>query len=85
MNPFLNVNALSDEDIIERLGRAYKYLNEQVRLGHTPTVSSIQEIIESLELERATRLQKHVEDETNKKYPDTLKPIDVGGIEVDEK
>ncbi len=81
MHPFLDVSALKDEEIIERLGRAYTYMNAQIGLGHTPTVVSIKEVIQALENERSQRMQKNMDDETKKKYPDDNKPIELGKLE----
>lgn len=81
MHPFLNVSKLSDEEIIERLGRAYTFMNVQKALGHTPTVMSIQEVIQSLEDERRTRMTKMMDDEYSRKYPDSNKPIELGKLE----
>ena len=81
MHPFLNVSKLSDEEIIERLGRAYMFMNAQKMLGHTPTVMSIQEVIQSLEDERRSRMDKLIGDEYKRKYPDIDKPIELGKLE----
>ena len=58
MGPFLDVSKLTDEEIIEKLGKAYTYMNAQKILGHSPTVMSIREVIQSLEDERNRRMQK---------------------------
>lgn len=81
MHPFLNVSKLSDEEIIERLGRAYSFMNVQKALGHSPTVLSIQEVIQSLEDERRFRMTKMMDDEYARKYPDMNKPIELGKLE----
>lgn len=81
MHPFLDVSKLTDEEIIERLGKAYTYMNSQVALGHNPTVLSIKEVIQSLEDERKSRMQKNMDQEYSKKYPDSLKPIELGKLE----
>lgn len=85
MHPFLNVSKLTDEEIIERLGKAYTYMNAQVSLGHNPTVHSIKEIIESLEGERALRMQKLIDEEHKRKFPNDLKPIELGKIEDEDQ
>lgn len=69
MHPFLDVSKLTDEEIIGRLGRAYSYLNAQVSLGHGPTAASIEEVIHSLENERAARINHRSDAEFIKKYP----------------
>lgn len=81
MHPFLDVSKLSEEEIIERLGKAYTYMNAQVALGHNPTVHSIQEVIQSLEGERRARLERNMDTEQKKKYPDSNKPIELGKLE----
>jgi nucleoid-associated protein YejK len=81
MHPFLDVSKLTDEEIIERLGKAYTYMNAQVALGHDPTVRSIKEVIQSLEDERNSRMKKNMDQEYNKKFPDALKPIELGKLE----
>ena len=81
MHPFLDVSKLSDEEIIERLGKAYSYMNSQTALGHTPTVLSIKDVIQSLEDERKARMQRTSDDEFKRKFPDDNKPIELGKIE----
>jgi nucleoid-associated protein YejK len=81
MHPFLDASKLTDEEIIERLGRAYTYMNAQVMLGHNPTVHSIKEVIQTLEDVRLERQQKSSEDEFNKKYPDKNKPLELGKLD----
>jgi hypothetical protein len=81
MHPFLNVSKLSDEEILERLGKAYTFMNAQKQLGHDPTVHSIKEVIESLELERQNRMMNTVTEEYKRKYPDAEKPIELGKLE----
>ncbi len=81
MHPFLDVTKLTDEQIIERLGKAYSYMNYQAGLGHVPTVHSIKEVIQSLEDERRARIEKRMSDEQDKKYPESLKPISLGSLE----
>jgi hypothetical protein len=81
MHPFLDVSKLSDEEIIERLGKAYTFMNAQKVLGHTPTVLSILEIIRSLENERNERMEKNSKTEFDRKFPDDKKPIELGKLE----
>lgn len=81
MHPFLDVKKLTDEEIIERLGKAYSHMNMQKTLGHGPAVLSIQEVIQSLEDERRDRMHKMVDDEYNRKFPDLKKPIELGKLE----
>lgn len=81
MHPFLDVSKLTDEEITERLGRAYIYMNAQVALGHNPTVHSIKEVIQSLEDERRQRMTKNADDEYRRKFPESNKPIELGKLE----
>lgn len=81
MHPFLDVAKLTDEEIIERLGKAYTFMNMQKTLGHTPAVLSIREVIQSLENERHTRMQKIIDEEYSRKFPDANKPIELGKLE----
>jgi len=81
MHPFLDVSKLSDEEIIERLGRAYVHMNAQVALGHTPTVVSIKEVIQALEDERQDRMQRRMDEEFNRKFPNRLDTIELGKLE----
>lgn len=80
MHPFLEVHKLTDEEIIERLGRAYTYMNAQKSLGHTPTVLSIKDVIQSLEVERESRLRRNMDEEYKRKFPDDTKPIELGKL-----
>jgi hypothetical protein len=81
MHPFLDVSKLSDEEIIERLGKAYIYMNAQVFLGHNPTVHSIKEVIQSLEDERDIRMRRTMDEEYKRKFPENNKPIELGKLE----
>jgi hypothetical protein len=81
MHPFLDVAKLTDEEIIEKLGKAYTFMNMQKVLGHTPAVLSIKEVIQDLENERSRRMQKLVDDEYARKFPDANKPIELGKLE----
>lgn len=81
MHPFLDVSKLTDEEIISRLGKAHIYLNEQISLGHTPTVQSIKEVIQSLEDERENRMRKTMNEEFKRKFPKDNEPIEIGGID----
>lgn len=81
MHPFLDVSKLSDEEILERIGKAYSYMNAQVGLGHTPTVLSIREIIQTLEDERHVRQTRTMDEEFTKKYPDANSPIELGKLD----
>jgi len=81
MHPFLDLTKLSDEEIIERLGKAYTFMNMQKTLGHTPAVLSIKEVIQSLEDERQKRMQKLIKNEYSRKFPDANKPIELGKLE----
>ncbi len=82
MHPFMDTSDLSDDELTKKLDKAYQYLQQQTGLGHTPTVESIKEIIETLELERSTRLLKAMSGD-QKKIDESLKPIDIGTIEDD--
>lgn len=81
MHPFLDVRSLSDEEILERLGRAYSYMNMQVGLGHSPAVRSILEVVQALEDERRERQQNISDEEFKKKHPDSNKPIELGKLD----
>jgi hypothetical protein len=81
MHPFLDVSKLTDEEIIERLGKAYTFMNAQKALGHTPTVLSIMEVIQSLEDERSKRMANMMTDEFKRKNPKDLDPIELGKLE----
>jgi hypothetical protein len=81
MHPFLDVSKLTDEEIIERLGKAYTHMNAQVALGHTPTVVSIKEVVQSLEDERQFRMRRQMDEEFKRKFPKDNTPIEIGTID----
>lgn len=81
MHPFLDTTKFSDDELIEKLGKAYMFMNAQVALGHNPTVVSIKEVIEALEEERQTRMHKIMQEEHKKKNPDTNQPFELGKLE----
>lgn len=80
-HPFLDTSVLTDEDILERLGRANMYLNEQIRLGHTPTIESIRGVIHALDEERVFRMQKFISTELKKRSPKDNEPIELGKLD----
>lgn len=82
MNPLIDITTLSDEEIVNRINKAYKYLEMQTTLGHTPTVESIKSVIETLEIEKSRRMAQSQSDEFRKKYPKDLDPIDIGTIDT---
>jgi hypothetical protein len=81
MHPFLDVSKLTDEELIERLSKAYNHVSYQKSLGHAPAVHSIKEIIKSLEDERHNRMMKNADEEFKKKFPKDLDPINLGSLE----
>lgn len=81
MHPFLDLNKLTDEDIVDRLGKAYTFMNAQTALGHNATVHSIREVIQSLEDERQNRMQKMMDEEYKRKNPDDKSIIELGKLE----
>jgi hypothetical protein len=81
MHPFLNTQSLTDEEIIEKLGKAHSYLAMQKSLGHTSAVESIKEVIASLDQERKNRTQKLIDEEVKRKNPIPNRSIDLGKIE----
>jgi len=81
MHPFLDVSKLTDEEIIQRLGKAYTYMNAQKELGHTPTVLSIQEVVQCLEDERQARLRRTSDEEFKRKFPKNADALEVGMID----
>lgn len=79
-HPFLDTSKLTDDQLLDRLDRAYQYLHAQTQLGHTPTVESIKAVIEALSEERATRIQKFAHTELAKKINNT-DTIELGKLE----
>lgn len=81
MHPFLNTSKLTDDEIIDRLGKAHQYMAYQTSLGHNMTVQSIKEVIQDLEHERNQRITKEMDVQFKKKNPDANKPLDIGKLE----
>ena len=81
MHPFLDVSKLTDEQIMEKLGKAYTHMNSQISLGHTPTVVSIKEVINSLEQETRSRMMRSQHEEFKKKYPESNTTIELGKLD----
>ena len=81
MHPFLDLQNMTDEQILSRLGKAYSIMAYQTSLGHDSTVHSIREVITSLENEKNSRSQKSATAEFNKKYANDLAPIELGKLE----
>ena len=83
MHPFLNTKKLTDEQLLEKIQKCQASIAYQQSLGHSDTVDSIQQVLDSLIIEQQTRLQNTMEEEINKKNPDRYKSIDVGYCDKD--
>lgn len=80
MHPFLDAKKLTDEELIDKIGKARLHMNAQIELGHTPTVNSIREVLEALELEQETRMSDRMNEKSEEKNADDLSPIDIGKL-----
>ena len=81
MHPFIDTASLSDDELVQKLDKAYQHLSAQTRLGHTPTVESIKDVIDALELERQTRVLRAMTEKQNKSDKDG--PIELGTVDED--
>jgi len=82
MNPIYDPAALTDDELLEKIGKANAFMHIQSELGHTPTVDSIKHVLESLELERITRFQNQTTEEQKKKNPKSLDAITLGELDL---
>lgn len=80
MHPFLDPRTLTDDQLLEKIDKAYAYINFEKKFGRDMTVHSIQEVIETLEEEHRNRLNKVRYEEINKKLANS-KPIEIGKLE----
>lgn len=81
MHPFLDTSKLSDDEIIDRIGKAYNYMHSQASLGHKATADSIKEVIRVLEDEKNSRMEKSSREDAKRKDPGMNKPIELGKLE----
>jgi hypothetical protein len=81
MHPFLDPRKLTDEEILEKIGKASYFLHTQTQLGHDPTVNSIKEVLSALELEKHQRLEDLATETNKKKNPKDLEPITLGELD----
>lgn len=84
LHPLFDPSELTDDQLYDKLNKAYQYLSQQELLGHTPTVGSIQQTINALENEKIKRFEAHLAEEAEKHMDDILKPIDLGTIENEQ-
>ena len=84
MHPFLDTSTLTDEELLNRLSKAYSFMNMQKELGHNAAVQSIKEVIQALEDERQKRMQNLAREEEKRKNPNQYKPIDLDSLESGE-
>lgn len=78
MHPLLDTTDLTDDQITEKLKKAYQYSAMQGQLGHASAVDSINATITALELEKELRFAKMLNDEAEKQNPNANDPLDVG-------
>jgi len=82
MHPLIDTSTLTDDQIYEKLSKCHSYLSMQERLGHGPTVETIQQMIYALELEKIKRFDKIMEDDIKKTTPNYMKPIELGELDT---
>lgn len=75
---------LTDDQILEKLGKAYQYLSFQENLGHDSAVASITQTIIALDNERISRFQDSIEADIAHTNPNLLDPIELGTIENEQ-
>lgn len=55
-HPLYDARKLTDDDLLDRIGKSRQYLNMQRRLGHTEAANSIESVITALEAESKRRI-----------------------------
>lgn len=82
MHPLYNTKDLTDDQLLDKLQKAYEYLSMQSSLGHTDTVESIQSVIDQLEAEKENRYYNAQIAEAKKKgdFEKSLEPITLGEL-----
>ena len=83
MHPFLDLKDISDDQLLEKIQKCQRSMAYQQSLGHTDTVKSIEQVLDSLLIEQQTRLQNAMEEEINKKNPTRYDSIDIGYCDKD--
>jgi len=81
-NPFLDSKNLTDEQILEKIGKANSYFYEQHKLGHTQTIDSIKSVLQTLQDEKNDRIEKLATEEHKSKNPKDLEPITLGDLDL---
>ncbi len=81
MHPLYDTSTLTDDQIYEKLSKAHGYLAMQEHMGHGPTVDTIQQTIQALEMEKLKRFDKMMEDDIKKTMPNFMDPIELGKLE----
>lgn len=86
MHPFLNVKAMSDDEITKQIGKYQRYLNEQTQYGRNDVIQSIEGILDALSFERLERTRAAQIKQDIGVENEGLKSINLGKIEgeVDE-
>lgn len=84
LHPHFDPSTITDDQLYDKLNKAYQYLSQQEQLGHNPTVASIQHAILALENEKMSRFEAQMAAETDKHNEDLLKPINLGTIENED-
>ena len=81
MHILFDPRSLSDDELLSKIDKAYSYLNNQTQAGHNTTAQSIRDVLEALREESRRRASLAEEAEFKKKFPDSLKPIEIGKLE----
>lgn len=84
LHPHFDPSDFTDDQIYDKLNKAYLYLSQQEQLGHTPTIESIQHTILALENEKVKRFEDMMERENEAANTEELKPINLGTIDGEE-
>lgn len=69
MHPLYNPSSLSDDELLDKLGKAYEHLSFQSHMGHQSAVDSISAVIDALEHEKSERTERQLNEELKKRMP----------------